>query len=171
MTPRDNDPATPVSLEPAVLRSVFGAFPTGVTAVAARVDGQPVGMAASSFTAVSLVPPLVSVCVGAESATWPTLAGAHRVGISVLAEEQGELCRQLSRRGVDRFAGVAWHDSPDGAVFVRGAAAWLECTLYDQLPAGDHHIVLFEVHRLGADAAVTPLVFHGSRFRRLHAAS
>lgn len=40
-------------LHPTDLRRVFGAFPTGVTAVAAFVDGVPVGLAASSFTPAS----------------------------------------------------------------------------------------------------------------------
>ena len=56
--------------QPAHLRRVFGAFPTGVTAIAALVDGSPVGLAASSFTSVSLDPPLVSVCLAHASSTW-----------------------------------------------------------------------------------------------------
>ncbi|MDW3458670.1 flavin reductase, partial [Escherichia coli] len=46
-----------------MLRDAFGAFPTGVVAVAAQVDGRLVGLAASSFTSVSLEPPLVSFAV------------------------------------------------------------------------------------------------------------
>lgn len=53
----------------AQLRRAFGCFPSGVTAVCAVVDGEPVGMAASSFTSVSMAPPLVSVCVQDSSAT------------------------------------------------------------------------------------------------------
>ncbi|MFE3287545.1 flavin reductase family protein, partial [Streptomyces sp. NPDC059233] len=55
------------------LRAVYGAFPTGVTAIAALIDGAPVGLAASSFTTVSLAPPLVSVCMAHTSSTWPVL--------------------------------------------------------------------------------------------------
>ena len=47
-------------LDPAALREAFGVFPSGVVAVAAIVDGVPVGLAASSFTSVSLDPALVS---------------------------------------------------------------------------------------------------------------
>jgi flavin reductase (DIM6/NTAB) family NADH-FMN oxidoreductase RutF len=154
-------------LDPATLRHVFGAFPTGVTAVAGCIDGVPVGVAANSFTSVSLDPPLVSVAMGNGSQTWPRLRGARRLGISVLAEGQEDLCRQLSRTGVDRFAGHGWQVSPYGAVFLDGTAAWLECTIRTEIPAGDHHIVLLDVHRLGADTDTAPLVFHGSRFRRL----
>jgi len=48
-------------LDPGQLRKAFGIFPTGVVAVAAEVEGRLVGLAASSFTSVSLEPPLVSL--------------------------------------------------------------------------------------------------------------
>src|SRR5690606_13074244 len=66
------------------LRRVYGAYPTGVTAVAGLVGGRPVGIAASSFVPVSLTPPLVSVCVAHTSTTWPLLRDLPRIGISVL---------------------------------------------------------------------------------------
>ena len=53
------------------LRRAFGCFPSGVTAVCAIIDGEPVGMAASSFTSVSIDPPLASICVQKSSTTWP----------------------------------------------------------------------------------------------------
>ena len=50
-------------LDPRRLRDAFGVFPSGVVAVAAQVDGVAVGLAASSFTTVSLDPPLVSFSI------------------------------------------------------------------------------------------------------------
>ena len=50
-----------------VLRHAFGMFPSGVTAVCALADGAPVGLAASSFTSVSLEPPLVSFSVATKT--------------------------------------------------------------------------------------------------------
>jgi flavin reductase (DIM6/NTAB) family NADH-FMN oxidoreductase RutF len=62
------------ALEPARLRRVFGSFPTGVTVVAALVDGVPTGMAASSFVSVSLEPALISICTAHTSTTCPCCA-------------------------------------------------------------------------------------------------
>jgi flavin reductase (DIM6/NTAB) family NADH-FMN oxidoreductase RutF len=61
------------------LRQAFAAFPSGVVAVAAEVAGRPVGLAASSFTSVSLDPPLVSVSIACSSTTWPVLRKAARI--------------------------------------------------------------------------------------------
>lgn len=155
------------AIEPGRLRRVFGAFPSGVTAVAGIVDQAPVGLAASSFTSVSMDPPLVSVCVAHTSTTWPMLRRATRLGVSVLSHEQADECRTLSARNVDRFAGLSWRATADGAVLLAGASAWLECSVSREIRAGDHNIVLLQVHDLDADQDIRPLIFHASQFRRL----
>ncbi|WP_432824655.1 flavin reductase family protein [Dactylosporangium sp. CA-092794] len=154
-------------LSPTDLRRVFGAFPTGVTAVAAIVDGTPVGLAASSFTSVSLDPPLVSVCIAHTSTTWPVLRRAPRLGVSVLGAHQEHLGRQLAQRTGNRFAGATWRASVAGEILLDGACAWLDCSIYDVFRAGDHDIVVLRVHDLDADHDVPPLVFHRSSFGRL----
>jgi flavin reductase (DIM6/NTAB) family NADH-FMN oxidoreductase RutF len=149
------------------LRAAFGAFPTGVIALCGQVGGGPVGLACSSFNSVSLDPPLVSVCIARTSATWPVLRTAAALGVSVLTSVQVEVARKLSAKGADRFAGVPWTAAGDGAVFIEGAALWIECSVFDELQAGDHEIVLLEIRALvtGSDAA--PMVFHRSGFRTL----
>ncbi|GCE39022.1 Nitrilotriacetate monooxygenase component B [Rhodococcus wratislaviensis] len=148
------------------IRRAFGHFPSGVTAVCAEIDGDKVGLAASSFTGVSLEPPLVSVCMQHSSTTWPKLRLATRLGLSVLAEGQDTICGRLASKHGDRFAGTDVTVENDGSLFIDGASLWLDCTIYAELPCGDHDIVVLEVHGTGTGAD-SPLVFHGSRFRRL----
>jgi flavin reductase (DIM6/NTAB) family NADH-FMN oxidoreductase RutF len=155
-------------LDPVELRRVFGAFPTGVTIVAAQVDGRPLGLTANSFTSVSLEPPMVLVCIAHSSTTWPALRGSPRLGVSVLAAHQEPLAWQFSHRVEDRFAKARWGTRVDGGVVLEGSSAWLDCSIEREIPAGDHDVVLLRVHDLDADPAVAPLVFHGSRYRRLH---
>ena len=132
------------------------------------IDGEPSGLAANSFVSVSLDPPLVSVCIAHTSTTWPTLRGASRLGISVLGDHQEAASRQLSSRSGERFAGLDWRATTEGALLVSGAAAWFDCSLCREIPAGDHDIVLLRVHDLGA-TEIMPLVFHGSTYRQLGA--
>ncbi|GAA5040790.1 flavin reductase (DIM6/NTAB) family NADH-FMN oxidoreductase RutF [Thermocatellispora tengchongensis] len=150
-----------------VLRAAFGCFPSGVTAICAVIDGEPAGMAVSSFTSVSLEPPLISVCIQNTSRTWVRLRRAARIGVSVLADRHGDHCRRLSRRTGDRFGGIPWDIADSGAMFVRGAPAQFDCSLHREVEAGDHSIALLRVHALAACPASAPLVFHGSTFRRL----
>lgn len=156
-------------LDPAELRRVFGAFPSGVVAIAALVDGAPVGMAASSFTSVSLDPPLVMICVGNTSTTWPKFKDVPCFGVSVFAAGQAEACRQLAARKEDRFADIEWRATEDGAVMLEGATAWMHCSIHAVHAGGDHDIVVLRIHDLDADHAIHPLVFHASKFHRLEA--
>jgi flavin reductase (DIM6/NTAB) family NADH-FMN oxidoreductase RutF len=157
-------------LDPTRLRAAFGSFPSGVVAVAARVDGALVGLAASSFTSVSLEPPLVSVSVANTSKTWPDLRRAGRLGLTVLAEHHGEVCRQLAGPVDRRFAGVPVTVTDDGAVTLDEGLARFDCSVYREVEAGDHTIVLLLLHAVEHGAGQSegfPLVFHRSAFGRM----
>jgi flavin reductase (DIM6/NTAB) family NADH-FMN oxidoreductase RutF len=160
---------TPVDsqFDQALLRQAFGCFPSGVTAFCGMVAGAPEGIAASSFTTVSLEPPLVSVCVANTSTTWPKLANLERFGLSVLAGEHGPIARSLSSKNGDRFDQVDWMATDHGAVFVHGSTLWLECAPFKRVEAGDHEIVILRIVSLAAYPDVTPMIFHRSGFREL----
>jgi flavin reductase (DIM6/NTAB) family NADH-FMN oxidoreductase RutF len=159
-------------LSPASLREAFGHFPSGVIAIAAEVDGTLVGLAASTFVPVSLDPPLVSFCVQNSSTTWPKLKDLPLLGISVLGESHDEAAKSLAAKTGDRFAGLETTSTKGGAVFIHGTSVWLESAIEQEVPAGDHTIVVLRVHDItihdGPDIPA-PIVFHRSTFRRLGA--
>lgn len=154
-------------LSPTSLRAAFGHFPTGVIAIAAEVDGIRVGLAASTFVPVSLDPPLVSFCVQNTSETWPKLKDLPALGISVLGESHDAAAKALAAKTGDRFAGLETHSRESGAVFVHGTSVWLESSIEQLVPAGDHTIVILRVSELTVHDDVAPIVFHRSTFRRL----
>jgi flavin reductase (DIM6/NTAB) family NADH-FMN oxidoreductase RutF len=154
-------------LGPASLREAFGHFPSGVIAIAAEVDGTRVGLAASTFVPVSLEPPLVSFCVQNTSTTWPKLKDLPVLGISVLGESHDAAARTLAAKTGDRFAGLETVSTERGAVFIEGTSVWLESSIEQLVPAGDHTIVVLRVDDITVHDDVAPIVFHRSTFRRL----
>lgn len=155
---------------PTELRRAFAAFPTGVVAVCALVQGKPVGMAVNSFTSISLEPPLVAISTARASTTWPVLSG-RRLGMSVLSVDQEALCRRLSSRAGDRFEDASWHSTAEGAVLIAGAALWLECDVRSVFDGGDHSIVVMSVLDAQAFPEIDPLVFHQSSFHAIQGVS
>jgi flavin reductase (DIM6/NTAB) family NADH-FMN oxidoreductase RutF len=153
--------------EDADLRRLFGLFPTGVTALGAMEDGRPVGMTASAFVAVSLNPPLVSVCIKRGSWTWRRLRGCRRIGISFLGDSHAVAARQLAQTGDNRFLGLDYQVGAEGALFLAGAPAWLDCSVEKEVEAGDHDIVLFRLYRAAAAEGISPLIFPSSTFHTL----
>lgn len=155
------------ALDGQTLRRAYAQFPTGVVAIAADVDGEQVGLAASTFVPVSLDPPLVAFCIQNTSSTWPRLAGAPHLGVSVLGADHGTAARALGRKDGDRFAGSTTTRADAGALFIDGAGAWLDTTVEEKVPAGDHTIVLLRVRGLTVRPEISPIVFHASTFREL----
>ena len=136
--------------------------------MAAQVDGELVGLAASSFTSVSLDPPLVSFSIANTSATWPDLRRASHLGVTVLAAHHGDVCRRLAGPVEHRFDGVDVSASEDGAVTLDEGLARFDCTVHREVEAGDHTIVLLRLHAVEhLVGAAQPLVFHRSAFGRL----
>ncbi|MGW7691341.1 flavin reductase family protein [Streptomyces asiaticus] len=151
------------ALDSATFRTVLGHFATGVVAITA-IDpetGIPTGLAANSFTSVSLDPPLVGFCVAHTSTSWPRVRTAQRYCVNILAEHQEEVCRQLSRKGAEKFRDVGWAPSPGGAPVLDEAVAWLEVTTEDEHLAGDHVIVVARVRHLAAEDRSPLLFFRG----------
>jgi flavin reductase (DIM6/NTAB) family NADH-FMN oxidoreductase RutF len=140
-----------------------------VTVVTAPADpatgGRPAGFTATSFTSVSLSPPLVSFCLSREASAFPTVARAGHVAVHLLAEDQREVARTFATSHIDRFAHpTAWRPGPYGVPLLDGALAWLVCQVVEQVPAGDHAIVLAEpVLGHHAERGV-PLLYHMGRY-------
>ena len=157
----------PAPLDERTLRDAYGTFPSGVVAVGAQVQGRLVGIAASSFTSVSIDPPLVSFAIARTSSTWPLLREAAHLGISVLADHHDAVCRQLAGPAERRFEGLPFEVTRDGAVLLREAVASFDCTIHEEVDAGDHVIVLLRLHGVLPGDGEHPLVFHRSGFATL----
>lgn len=147
------------------LREVMGAYPTGVTIVAAaEEDGSPFGLTVNSFTSVSLDPPLILVCVGHSTTSHDRLVAGSHFSVNVLSAGQGDVAvRFACEPSHGRFDMVEWAPGPDGAPLLSAAAATLECVVHQVLTGGDHSIIIGRVER--ADVSDRPaLLFHRGRF-------
>ena len=139
-------------------------FPTGVTVVAARSGdaAAPFGLTVNSFTSVSLDPPLVLVCIHRRAGSHDRLLEARTFAISVLAVDQGELAKRFAFGPAgDRFEGVVWNEAPAGSPVLDGAVAWLECSIDEVMPGGDHSIVLASVGASASSGGEALAFYHG----------
>lgn len=155
----DSDPA-----DSAAYRAAFARVPTAVAVIAASVDAVPIGVSVGSFSSVSLHPPLAGLFIAAASTTWPTIQSTGGFAASVLSAAQDEVSRTFSRSGVDRFAACSWTYSPAGRPVIEHAVAWFDCTIVQQVPAGDHTFVVGEITAMSATDEVDPLVFLGGGY-------
>jgi 3-hydroxy-9,10-secoandrosta-1,3,5(10)-triene-9,17-dione monooxygenase reductase component len=140
-------------------REVFGHFATGVTIVTSMDQGTPVGLAANSFTSLSLDPPLVLFCIANSSTTWPRIEASKKFAVNVLGEDHQDLCRLFAQRGADRFEHAGWHQGVSGSPVLDDAIAYIDCEIEAQYPGGDHQIVVGRVIDLDMSQDARPLIF------------
>ncbi|WP_106397889.1 flavin reductase family protein [Actinocorallia populi] len=129
-------------VEPGEFRRALGSHAAGVVVVTGTAEGEPVGLTATSFSSVSLDPPLVSFYASHGTSTGPRLLRSPWFAINVLAEGQHELAARFARRGEDRFAGTAWRLGEQGVPLLEGAAARLVCRRGNTVDIGDHSLVV-----------------------------
>jgi 3-hydroxy-9,10-secoandrosta-1,3,5(10)-triene-9,17-dione monooxygenase reductase component len=166
--PADEAPGSP-TIEAAHFRSVLGHYATGVTIITAEHDGKPYGLAANSFTSVSLDPPLVSFCAAHTSSTWPHIKAAGHFCVNILGAHQEELCRLFAMSGADKFAGVGYSQAATGAPVIADVIGFLDCMIEAEHEAGDHVIVVGRVHDLDINQEGKPLLFFRGGYGRFDA--
>ncbi len=152
----------PPDASPSLFRELLGRFATGVTVITATSDdGAPRGMTASSLASVSLIPPLISVCIEHDADLHDLLHQAPRFALNILAEDQEELSRRFAGSQLASFDGVGYHTSENGQILLDGAVAHIECEQTAAHDAGDHTILIGRVIGGGARDARPLLYFRG----------
>ena len=155
--------------DPRTLRDALGCFATGVTVVTCLDDGgRPAGLTVNSFTAVSLEPPLLLVCLHKEALSAGALVGASHFAINVLQTGQQPASITFSTRVEDRFGSTRWSRGEAGAPILEESLCVFECARYAVHDGGDHHILVGQVTKASFDAGLDPLLFFRGSYRRLH---
>ncbi len=146
-----------------------GRFAAGVTVVTTRSALGLRGITASSFSFVSLAPPLVLVCIVATSSFAPTIAESNAFAVNVLPEDDEFLADRFANRAPlvnAAFGGLPHRTAITGAPLIRDAVAWFDCRLHATYPGGDHQIFVGEVVACGENEG-EPLLVYRSRYARL----
>lgn len=149
------------------VREVLAGWPSGVAVVTTRdATGQPWGFTASSFTGLSMDPPLVLVCLDRSAACSAAFGTASWFAVHILGHRQESLARHFSRKSRDKFSSTSVTPGLGGLPILGDALGLLECSVTDRLPGGDHMVLIGEVRRVGSGRG-DPLVYYRRDFVRL----
>jgi len=157
-------------MEPEALRQAMRHWATGVTVVTAAHGSRQHGMTVSSFTSVSLRPPLVLIALERGTRTRSLVTAAGAFGVTVLSQGQQTISNRFAGRDedtTDRFAGVEVFKLVTGAPLLRGGEAWLDCRVVQQVEAGTHTLFIGEVVAAQAGERFDPLLYYNRAYRRL----
>lgn len=157
-------------VSPDLFRQILGNWATGVSIVAtAGREGRPYGLTVSSFTSVSLNPPLILVCLDNRISGLQAFKDSGRFGVSVLSEGQGELSTLFAKKDTDRPPEL-YFEGRTGVPLIKGALVTLECTTYAMHDAGDHQVLIGEMQEAEIGTAKEgkgPLLYFRGRYGTL----
>lgn len=165
-------------------RAALGTRAAGVCVLTANDAGVDLAATVTDVASASLRPPMLLVSVHADARLREALAEGSTWALSVLdssaaARAAARLLAEPGRPSIGQLTGVAHHrpggpggpagtGGPGGPALLAAAAAWFVCRTAWIRAAGEHDVVVGEVHsaRRGAVGAGA-LVYHLGRVRPL----
>lgn len=152
-------------------RRALGCFATGVTVITVDYENEVHGMTANAFSAVSLDPLLVLVCVDRRARTHAHLHTKKRFGVNVLSASQRIISEYYASPArthdqAEERVGARFDRTEHGTPVLHGALAYLECRLHSVQDAGDHTIFIAEVEDLVVREG-DPLLFFRGQYRAI----
>lgn len=153
-------------------KRAMGQFASGVTVVTTLHGRTPIGVTASSFTSLSLDPPLVLVSLNKRLFTHNVIAESGVFAVNVLAAHQLELGMRFAGMRpeiTDRFAGLQTVTAVTGSPLLPDSLAWVDCAVWAMYDGGDHTIFVGEVRDLSVSDLDMPLLYHNRLWRRSEA--
>src|SRR5271157_3995966 len=141
-------------------------FPQGVTVVTTTFGSVPKGITVSSFTSVSLDPPLILIAISKKSATHESLIHCSGFAVNFLADDQKSVSERFAGRleVADKFEGIDYSEGTTGSPIIKGARAVIECRPWKLYDGGDHSLMIGEVVRAAKLNDKPPLVFYGQHY-------
>ncbi len=154
--------------DPTDFKAALSCWASGVTVVTVvEPDGLWYGLTVSSFTSVSLEPPLVSVCLSSDNRASQAIDATNRFAVSVLGEGQAEASNAFATSGrvpTADFEPIATVLTKDGLPVLKDAVAWLQCRVHQRVEAGDHVVWIGEVEQ-ATSTGLPPLLYHARGYR------
>jgi flavin reductase (NADH) len=145
----------------AELREALALWASGVAVVAVSEGDQVEAVTVTAFSAVSMDPPLVLVCLHQQAPLLDLLLEERRFTLSILSAEQRHSAVVIAQR-MPGSTSLFRSPSDPG---LKSALATLSCTLWQDYPGGDHRILVAEVEAVSLGGDASPLLYFNREYR------
>ncbi len=151
-------------------RNLLRHFPSGVTIVTIKSNGEDHGLTVSAFCSISPSPPLVAIAIDHKHRAFELLEKKEVIfAVNILAYDQSKLAERFAWvKDEDRFKEGDWITHQSGVKVLNDSLCWMVCNIYSRHVAGTHTIYVGEVFSAKVNRAdVEPLVYWNRNYRRL----
>ncbi|HEY3289096.1 MAG TPA: flavin reductase family protein [Anaerolineae bacterium] len=122
-----------------------------VTIITTRLNEKVYGLTATSFSSLSVQPPMVFVSILRKTLTHPLIEQSGVFCVNFLAPDMTHISDRFAGRypNEERFAGLSFRSDATGAPVLDDAIAYLDCRVVEPLVTGDHTIFVGQVEAAG----------------------
>jgi flavin reductase (DIM6/NTAB) family NADH-FMN oxidoreductase RutF len=162
-----------MTVDAGTFKDTLAQFVSGVTIVTTQHDSTLNGATVSSFTSVSLDPPLILICLQKQIATHDAILASGQFAVNILNERQIDpamIFAGMQPDITDRFDGQPTITAATGSPILADSLGWLDCRVWQSFDGGDHTIIVGEVLAAGTAESASPLLYHNRQwgtFKRL----
>ena len=153
-----------------LLRLGMRQWATGVTIVTTHSGGEWHGMTVSSFTSISLSPPLILVSLQNETRTQALVKQSGVFGVTILDETQAGVSDRFAGRPIevpDRFAGLETFVLTTGSPMLQIGLANFDCHVAATYSVVEHTLFIGEVVAVRLGQEKLPLIYYNRNYRYL----
>ena len=159
-------------IDPQAMRNTMRLWASGVSVVTTASNDQRGGLTVSSFSSLSLQPPMILVCLHKDSHAIPLIDESGIFGVSILNAEQEDISDRFAGRiplehDSQRFDGVSTFTAVTGAPLIEGAIGWVDCKVALRHDGSTHWIYIGEVVAAGSIPDQSPLLYYDRSYRSL----
>ncbi|HZW56678.1 MAG TPA: flavin reductase family protein [Nitrososphaerales archaeon] len=148
------------------LKRFMRQFPQGVTLITTIEGGRPRGMTVSSFTSLSLAPPLIMIAIAKDATSYSAFVSARSFNVQLLDSNQSSIAMKFATKidHEEKFRGLSSTSDSNNNPIVNGALGYLECTNHQIHDVGDHSLIIARVTGVKLLRDSPPLVYHNRQF-------
>ena len=154
---------TNMAVDSEQFKQALAQWSSGVTVVTTLNQDLWKGTTASSFSSVSLEPPLVMICLSKKLFTHQCVVDSGVFAVNILSREQVDIGKRFAGMFPeieDRFADLNCITAETGSPILSDVMSWVDCSTEKTVDAGDHTIFIGKVLACGTTTAQKPLLYH-----------
>ena len=156
--------------DPESYRQAMRHWVAGVTIVTSLYQGYRHGMTVSSFTSISLIPPMILISLDRAARTARLISASRIFAVTILDASQQEISERFAGKiseEQDRFMGLETETIITGAPLIKGGLAYLDCRVAFTRRAGTSTVYFAEVLAAKSVPEGAPLVYSNRSYFKL----
>ena len=155
-------------MDDAIKKEALRLFTYGLYAISSGDDQQRNAFTANWVSQVSFDPPLIALSVENDSISLAIIRRAGRFAVNVFSADQRSLAGQLGKslqRSPGKLENVTFATGESGCPVLADCAAYVECRVLGEMPAGDSTLLLAQVEGAEVLRRAEPLTMLAAGFK------